>query len=63
MSIAKKKPLELGAQNMRVAPQVSPQQVPSVSTEQIAQRFCEEMIQNLKRNVAGMGGVLLDRQG
>ena len=52
MSIAKRKPLEPGAQDMCVAPQVSPQQVHSVSTEQIAERFCEEMIQDLKRSIA-----------
>ena len=40
MSIAKEKSQKPAAQ------------APSVSTEQIAERFCEEMIQNLKRNVA-----------
>jgi 6-pyruvoyl-tetrahydropterin synthase len=51
MSIAKEKSLKPAAQNMRVAPQANPQQAQSVSTEQTAERFCEEMIQNLKRNV------------
>jgi len=37
---------------MRVAPLVSPKKRQPASTEQIAERFCEEMIQNLKRNVA-----------
>jgi hypothetical protein len=50
MSIAKEKSQKPAAQ------------APSVSTEQIAERFCEEMIQNLKRNVAGMGEFcLIDR--
>ena len=40
MSIAKEKSLKPVAQ------------APSVSTEQIAEQFCGEMIQNLKRNVA-----------
>ena len=52
MSIAKEKSLKPAAQNMRVAAQANPQQAHSVSTEQTAERFCEEMIQNLKRNVA-----------
>jgi hypothetical protein len=30
---------------------VSPKQERPVSTEQIAEQFCAEMIQNLKRNV------------
>jgi hypothetical protein len=40
MSIAKEK-------SLKPAPQA-----PSISTEQIAEQFREEMIQNLKRNVA-----------
>jgi len=52
MSIAKEKSLNPAARNICVAPQISPQQAPSVSTEPIPERFCEEMIQNLKRNVA-----------
>jgi hypothetical protein len=52
MSIAKEKSLKPVAQNMQLAPQANPQQARSVSTEQTAERFCEEMIQNLRRNVA-----------
>ena len=40
MSIPKEKSLKPAAQ------------APSISAEQIAEQFCEEMIQNLKRNVA-----------
>jgi len=40
MSIAEEKSLKPAAQ------------APSASTEQVAERFCEEMIQNLERNVA-----------
>jgi len=40
MSIANEKSLKPAAQAL------------SASTEQIAERFCDEMIQNLKRNVA-----------
>lgn len=31
--------------------QVSPKTARAVSTEQVAEQFCAEMIQNLKRNV------------
>jgi len=37
--------------DMRVEAQVSPKRSKPISTEQIAERFCEEMIENLKRNV------------
>jgi hypothetical protein len=40
---------------MSIAKEKSPKpaaQAPSTSTEPIAEQFCEEMIQNLKRNVA-----------
>jgi len=40
MSIPKEKSLKPAAR------------APSISAEQIAEQFCEEMIQNLKRNVA-----------
>ena len=38
--------------DMHVAPRASAKKGRAVSTEQIAEQFCEEMIQNLKRNVA-----------
>jgi hypothetical protein len=37
--------------DMRVTSRVSPKRARSVSTEQVAEQFCAEMIQNLKRNV------------
>ena len=37
--------------DMSVAPQVNPNRSKPISPEQIAERFCEEMIENLKRNV------------
>jgi hypothetical protein len=36
---------------VRAVPQVSPKSARPVSTEQVAEQFCAEMIQNLKRNV------------
>jgi hypothetical protein len=36
---------------MRVSAQVSLKRGRAVSTEQVAEQFCAEMIQNLKRNV------------
>ena len=36
---------------LRAVPQVSPKRARPVSTEQVAEQFCAEMIQNLKRNV------------
>jgi hypothetical protein len=36
---------------MRVGSQVSPKRTRPASTEQVAEEFCAEMIQNLKRNV------------
>jgi len=36
---------------MRVTSRVSLKRARSVSTEQVAEQFCAEMIQNLKRNV------------
>jgi hypothetical protein len=38
--------------DMRVAAQVNLEESEPISTEQIAEGFCEEMIENLKRNVA-----------
>ena len=37
--------------DVRAVPQVSPKRARAVSTEQVAEQFCAEMIQNLKRNV------------
>jgi hypothetical protein len=37
--------------DMRVNAQISPKRTRPVSTEQVADQFCAEMIQNLKRNV------------
>jgi hypothetical protein len=37
--------------DVRVVPQISPKRARPVSTEQVAEQFCAEMIQNLKRNV------------
>jgi streptogramin lyase len=37
--------------DMRVSAQVSPKRARAVSTEQVAEQFCAEMIENLKRNV------------
>jgi hypothetical protein len=36
---------------MKVNAQVSPKKARPISTEQVAEQFCAEMIQNLKRNV------------
>ena len=36
---------------VRAGPQVSPKRAHPISTEQVAEQFCAEMIQNLKRNV------------
>ena len=55
MPIAKeksRKPSTRRRADVRLAPQVSAKKHQPASTEQIAERFCEEMIQNLKRNVA-----------
>jgi hypothetical protein len=54
MPIAKGKSQKLPMRrraDMRVAPQLNPKRSKPISTEQIAERFCEEMIENLKRNV------------
>ena len=54
MPIAKGKSQKLSMRrraDMRVAPQVTPKRSKPISTEQIAERFCEQMIENLKRNV------------
>jgi hypothetical protein len=54
MPIAKEKsvkPSTLRRVDMRVSAQVSPKRARAVSTEQVAEQFCAEMIQNLKRNV------------
>ena len=56
MPIAKEKsvkPSMLRRADMRVTAQVSPKRARPVSTEQVAEQFCAEMIQNLKRNVPG----------
>jgi hypothetical protein len=45
------KPSTLRRADMRVTAQVSPKRARPVSTEQVAEQFCAEMIQNLKRNV------------
>ncbi len=37
--------------DVRVAARLSLKKARHTSTEQIAERFCDEMIQNLKRNV------------
>jgi hypothetical protein len=55
MPIAKeksRKPSTRRRADMRVAPLVNPKKRQPASTEQIAERLCEEMIQNLKRSVA-----------
>ncbi len=54
MPIAKEKsvkPSTLRRVDMRVNAQISPKRTRPVSTEQVAEQFCAEMIQNLKRNV------------
>jgi hypothetical protein len=54
MPIAKEesvKPSTLRRADMRASSQVSPKRTRPVSTEQVAEQFCAEMIQNLKRNV------------
>ena len=54
MPIAKEKsvkPSTLRRVDMRVSAQVSPKRARAVSTKQVAEQFCAEMIQNLKRNV------------
>jgi hypothetical protein len=54
MPIAKEKsvkPSTLRRVDMRVSAQVSQKRARAVSTEQVAEQFCAEMIQNLKRNV------------
>jgi hypothetical protein len=54
MPIAKEKsvkPSTLRRVDMRVSAQVSLKRGRAVSTEQVAEQFCAEMIQNLKRNV------------
>jgi hypothetical protein len=45
------KPSTLRRVDMRVSAQVSPKRARAVSTEQVAEQFCAEMIENLKRNV------------
>jgi hypothetical protein len=45
------KPSTLRRVDMRVSSHVSPKRARPVSTEQVAEQFCAEMIQNLKRNV------------
>jgi hypothetical protein len=55
MPIAKgksQKPSMRRLADIRVEPQVNAKRSKPVPTEQIAERFCEEMIENLKRNVA-----------
>jgi hypothetical protein len=55
MSICKEKSRKSsikGRTDVRVAAQLSLMKACPTSTEQIAERFCDEMIQNLKRNVA-----------
>jgi len=54
MPIAKGKSQKLSMRrraDTRVAPQVNRKRSKPISTEPIAERFCEEMIENLKRNV------------
>ena len=54
MPIAKEKSVKLSTLrrvDMRVTSRGSPKRARSVSTEQVAEQFCAEMIQNLKRNV------------
>ena len=54
MPIAKGKSRKLSMRrraDMSVAPQVNLKRSRPISPEQIAERFCEEMIENLKRNV------------
>jgi hypothetical protein len=54
MPIAKEKSVKLSTLrrvDMRVTSRVSLKRARSVSTEQVAEQFCAEMIQNLKRNV------------
>jgi hypothetical protein len=45
------KPSTLHRVDIRVGTQVSPKRARVVSTGQVAEHFCAEMIQNLKRNV------------
>jgi hypothetical protein len=45
------KPAILGRVDIGVTSKVSPKQERRVSTEQVAEQFCAEMIQNLQRNV------------
>ncbi len=54
MPIAKDKTVKPSARrsaDVRVVSQVSPEQVRPASTEQVAEQFCAEMVQNLRRNV------------
>jgi hypothetical protein len=55
MPIAKDKSVKPSTRHradVRVVPhQINPKRARPVSTEQIAEQFCAEMIQNLKRNV------------
>ena len=54
MPIAKEKsvnPSTFRRVDVKVNAQVSPKRARPVSTEQVAEQFCAEMIQNLKRNV------------
>jgi hypothetical protein len=54
MPIAKDKSVKPATRrrgDVRVVPQISPERARPVSTEQVAEQLCAEMIQNLKRNV------------
>ncbi len=54
MPIAKDKSVKPSTRrraNVRVVAQISPKRARAISTEQVAEQFCTEMIQNLKRNV------------
>jgi hypothetical protein len=52
MPIAKEKSVKPSTlRRVDMNTQVSPKRARVVSTEQVAEQFCAEMIQNLKRNV------------